>query len=71
MLGVDDGRTSKICSAQSRPKAGSAAESQHTQIIAKALVAAGDAAKRRARSQAWRLQTDECEENRGFTQALG
>ena len=37
----------------------------------KALVAARDAGKRRARSEARRVHTDRSEEDRGFAQALG
>src|SRR2546429_8127054 len=40
------------------------------EIIAEAMVATGDAGKRRARSETRRLQADECEENRGVAQAL-
>src|SRR6266700_3614164 len=65
-----DDRPSEICKAKSRSKVAGTAENQCAQIIAQALVAAGDRAKRRARSQAWRVQTDECEENRGFAQTI-
>src|SRR5215217_51464 len=40
------------------------------EIIAEAMVATGDAGKRRARSEARRLQVDQCEENRGVAQAI-
>jgi len=39
--------------------------------VAKALVAASDAGKRRAGSETRRLQTNQPEEDRGIAQALG
>ena len=53
-------------------KAGSArGRSASTEDAAKTLVAARDRAKRRARSQARRLQADRPEENRSFAETLG
>src|SRR3981189_88222 len=70
MPGVDNGRTPKIRYTQNHAKNRAATKNERAQIITKALVAAGDKAKRRARSQARRVQADECEENRGFAQAV-
>src|SRR6266542_491700 len=63
-------RTTKGSNAQISQKTHGATKDQHEEVVTQALVTAGHAGKRRARSRARRVQTDQCEEDRGFTQAV-
>src|SRR5947209_16724220 len=61
---TEDDTPTKDCSPKNQP------HDDREEIIAETLVATRDTGKRRARSEARRLQADECEEDRGVAQAL-
>ena len=72
MIGVGNGRTSKSQrSAKDRGTQKCPQNINGEENVEQTMVAAGHPGKRRARSQARRLQTDKREENRGVAQAIG